>query len=320
MRLTVCCGSLRRLPAGFAALLLLVPGIFPAAWAQTPTATEIRQSWLKHAARAQLHRWFQVYERPASGIDNALDALSETFFFTADGDGSRGRDAYRDRLATIPEHWQNASIVNASTVRVLDEFSLEMDAEVTFLNQGMRSDGSVRAAELAFETRLERGDEILPVFNQIAIEQTSEGTPAGYQDAYARNRLLSLVHYFFAVIEHPAHDPQPAFELLARSFRLELANGSINSYPTFAAWLRGPAARATASSYRLNDFTFDTLAEDERYVLGIEVDWYALQPDGTRLHGRNWQSWTVVNDVSERFARIESIEEDVLEPLAVSGD
>jgi hypothetical protein len=38
---------------------------------------EIRQSYLKHAAIAQLHRWYQGYENRTCPLENQLDILKE---------------------------------------------------------------------------------------------------------------------------------------------------------------------------------------------------------------------------------------------------
>ena len=37
------------------------------------TESDIRNGFREHAAMAQFHRWFQLYERPAGGIAIAMD-------------------------------------------------------------------------------------------------------------------------------------------------------------------------------------------------------------------------------------------------------
>lgn len=280
------------------------------------TDTDIHQGWLKHAARAQLYRWSQIHEHRTGGIDNALDTLSADVFVKTKDNTSRGRQAYAGHIESLPDDRQTASIVNASQVSVLDDQSLAMAAEITRLDADLRQTGIVRSSTLSFQSRLERDESILPIFNQIEIGPAAQREASTFEDTYAQNRLLSLVHYFLAGIEHPDHDPEPLGELLARSFRLDLSSGSVTSYPAFAAWLRGPASQVVAGTHKFDGFTFDTLAEDERYVLSMEVDWLGLRADGTRLSGKTRQIWTVTNETTDRFARIESIDEEVLEPVA----
>ena len=282
------------------------------------TETEIREGWIEHAALAQLHRWYQLYERPASGIDNALDILAEDVVVSSGLGEARGHAAYAERVARLPDTWRNSHTVESSEVRIGDD-RIELDARVTYLNVGMAEGGAVRRAGLDYETVLERTEAILPVFASITIGQRSEDVAEGYVDAYAANRLSSLVHYYLAVIEHPGRDPEPMRELLAEGFSLNFSSGAITDFDGFAAWLAGPGSQVVASTHRISNLTHETLAEDERYRLSVDFDWEGILPDGTIMTARTRHDWTVSNDVTERFARIESVDVEVLEPFAPKG-
>jgi hypothetical protein len=39
------------------------------------TPTDIQQSAVKHAVMAQMHRWYQSYEKAQTSIDNQIDAV-----------------------------------------------------------------------------------------------------------------------------------------------------------------------------------------------------------------------------------------------------
>ena len=309
----------RSAPVAVASVLALCHSLSGAA-DMTMTEADIRGGWIEHAARAQLHRWYQLYERPAGGIDNALDLLADDVVVRSGLGEARGHEAYAARVAQLPASWRNAHTVESSELRVRDDGGLELDARVTYLNAGMREDGGVRRAELDYATVLERGDGILPRFARVEIAQRSEGEADAYVDAYAVNRLLSLVHYYLAIIEHPDHDPEPMRELLGEGFTLNFSSGPITDFEGFAAWLAGPGSQVVASRHALENFTHETLDEDTRYRLGVDFDWAGILPDGTVVEAKTRHRWTVTNDVEERFARIESVDVEVLEPFAPRAD
>ncbi|UWQ18251.1 TetR/AcrR family transcriptional regulator [Jannaschia sp. M317] len=89
-------------------------------------------------------------------------------------------------------------------------------------------------------------------------------------------------------------------------------------YLTFKAWLAGPASQVGASTHVLGNFA----AEDTgagTYRLTMNFDWEGILPDGNELVTKTRHIWTVENDGAERFARIKTIDVDVLEPFRPCG-
>jgi len=65
----------------------------------------------------------------------------------------------------------------------------------------------------------------------------------------------------------------------------------------------------------IENLEHETLEEDRRYRLSVEFDWSGILPDDTTMLARTRHIWEVVDDVSERFARIVSVDVEVLEPF-----
>jgi len=279
------------------------------------TDADIRAGWLEHAARAQLHRWYQVYERPAGGIDNALDILAEDVVVNSGLGTATGHDEYASRVAQLPATWRNSHVVESSIVEVGDGERLTLTADVTYRNAGMLESGAVRVAGLDYVMEMRKGDATLPLLTRVEIGQREDGETETFADAYAENRLLSLVHYYLALIEDPARDPEPMRELLGPNFSLNFSSGAITSFDDFSAWLAGPGSQVTASTHLIENFSHETLDEDRHYRLSVDFDWSGILPDGTTMVARTRHVWTVINDVTERFARIENVDVEVLEPF-----
>lgn len=283
------------------------------------TQDQVRKGYLEHAALAQLHRWYQVYERPEGGIENALDILAQDVIVKSSLGEAKGHDAYKARVANLPKDWKNAHFVESSDIEINDDGSMTLKANITYLNQGMRPDGEVRTADLKYSMALVPGTDVLPKFTQIEISQLAEGETDEMRDAYGENRLLSLVHYWLALIEDPSRNPEPAREILADDFNLNFSSGTISDFDGFKQWLAGPGSQVAASTHIIDNFTYEDLGNDE-YKLTVDFDWTGILPDGNEMVAKTRHSWRVTNDVNERFARIKSIDVEVIEPFAPKSE
>ena len=120
------------------------------------------------------------------------------------------------------------------------------------------------------------------------------------------NRILSLVHYFTSLVEDPRRDPIPFREVLAEGFRLHYVEPPIDSFEALAAWVAGPLSSVVASTHAISDLVATRL-HDSEYSATLAMHSVALFPDGSGIESRNTQAWTIVDDGSERFARIRQI-------------
>jgi ketosteroid isomerase-like protein len=182
---------------------------------------------------AQYHRWYQFYERSEGGVENALDILAEDVVVISGLGTANGHDQYAERVMQLPTTWQNAHDVRDVQVTVNEDGTMALTADITYLNAGLMEDGGIRTADLTYTMALIPTDGVLPVFTEITIAQNSVGTADEFVDAYAKNRVLSLVHYWLALIEDPTRNPEPVREILADDFALNFSSGAITDFAGF---------------------------------------------------------------------------------------
>ena len=279
----------------------------------------VHQGYIRHAAMAQLHRWFQFYERPDKSLENQLDILSETVRLKSGLGEATGHDAYRERLKAIPETWLNAHFVGVPDFEIAENGAIGLNVGVRYLNQGMLPDGAVRVADLSYTTKLAPTETVLPKFTSIEIRENSVAdensvTNSGtFSPAYAENRLASLMHYWLAIIEDPARDPEPVREILADEFSLNFSIGGITDFEGFRDWLAGPGSQISASTYAIKNLSHEELG-DNVYRLSAGLDWQGILPDGREVEANTRHVWIVVDDPSERFARIKQVDVEAIRP------
>jgi hypothetical protein len=266
---------------------------------------------------AQLHRWYLIYEEPKTGIASQLDILATDVTVKSGLGELTGHPAYEARVAQLPAAWQNAHHIKSADIAIAP-VSVALNAEVTYLNRGMLPDGQVRSAELTYSTLLTPTDGVLPRFKKLEITQNSEGKAAAFKSEYAENRLLSLVHYWLALIEDPRRDPEPFREILADGFQLNFSSGAISSFKAFKAWLAGPGSQVSASTHELSNFSCAQTGPDT-FSLSVDFEWEGILPDGKEMTARTRHRWAVENDPAERFGRIRTVDVEVLEPFEMKG-
>lgn len=284
------------------------------ALADDMTPTQIKNGYLEHGALAQYRRWYQVYERAEGGIENALDILAEDVVVTSGLGTAKGLEKYAQRVSQLPQSWQNAHQVRDVQVSINEDGSMALTADITYLNAGLLEDGGIRTADLTYTMALAPTESVLPKFTEITISQNSDGTADKFVDAYAENRLRSLVHYWLALIEDPSRNPEPVREILADGFALNFSSGAITDFAGFEAWLAGPGSQVAASTHVISEFSVMENA-DGTYGMTVDFDWAGILPDGKEMVAKTRHTWTVTNDVTERFARIKTLDVEVLEPL-----
>jgi hypothetical protein len=276
---------------------------------------KIEDGYIYHASMAQLHRWYIGYESPAYGIANQLDILDEDIIVKSGLGEARGHVAYAERVQKLPASWQNAHHVKSAEFMRAGDGVIKLHVNITYLNKGLLKNGVVRTAELIYAAELRPTEAALPKFARIDITQESEGTAPAFTSAYAENRLLSLVHYWLALIEDPARNPEPVLEILADGFVLNFSSGAISSFDGFKRWLAGPGSQVKASTHAISNFTHETVSDDT-YKLTVDFDWEGILPNDDRLVSVTRHRWTVLDNSTQRFARIRQMDVELLRPFA----
>ncbi len=282
------------------------------------TNTDVRTGFQEHAALAQFYRWYQLYERPAGGIDNALDILAPDVTVTSGLGTATGHDEYAARIAQLPDTWRNAHHVKSTRIEHGDGGKMTLAANIVYQNQGMLPDGAVREADLTYTVDLVPTDGLLPLLSRVTIAQDSETSADTFVDAYAENRMRSLVHHWLAIIEDPARDPEPAREIFADEFSLNFSSGKITDFEGFATWLRGPGSQVAANTHSISNFFAKQIGEDT-YEVSVEFDCVGILPSGDEMTAKTRHRWAVSNDVTERFARIKTVDVEVLEDFRLKA-
>jgi hypothetical protein len=276
--------------------------------------TFIREGYLRHAAMAQAHRWFQIYENSETTLANQLDILTEDVRLKSGLGEGVGHAAYTQRISQLPETWKNAHRINDADFNIDDRRNIGLTLNVTYFNLGMKPDGTVRSADLTYQTKLNSSGTLLPKFSDIEIMQLSEGAAPQFIEAYPENRLFSLVNYWLAIIEDPRRDPEPAREVLTDGFKLNFPSCLISDFDGFKFWLAGPGSQVSASTHEVSNFSHK-MVSSENYELMVDFDWLGILPDGKELIAKTRHTWNVTDNPKERFTRIKTIDVELLLPF-----
>ncbi len=279
------------------------------------STSEVKQGYIEHASLAQLYRWYQYYENNDASIDNQLDILDQDIYVKSGLGEGTGHAVYLERVKNIPTTWKNAHDVKQTNVSINDDGSINMSVDITYLNQGILPDGNVRSADLHYTTTLRPSKNVLPVFTKIVIEQKGDGVAPAFVPIYGENRIKSLVHYWLALIEDPARNVEPFAEILADGFELNFSSGPITDMAGFEQWFRGPASSVAASTHKISQFSQSQNA-DGSYTVSMDFDWQGILPNDQQMVAKTRHQWVVVDNPSERFARIKQVNVELLQPFS----
>ncbi len=139
------------------------------------------------------------------------------------------------------------------------------------------------------------------------------GERAGFRENAAHAKARAVVHRWLAGIERSVRSVDEVAPLFAESFTITFTSGPITSLDGIAAWLDGPPATMEATRHVLHDVTVEPLGDD-RYAVGMEMEWDGLRPDGRRMTARTRHDWQMV-DVGGAM-KIMTVDVEILEPFA----
>lgn len=267
---------------------------------------QLRESYRKHAVRAQLHRWWQHYENPEAGLQNQLDVLDENIVVQSIAGDAHGHDEFAEAVLQLPSDWQNGHLLTNCTVDLDDDDGISLSVDLDYYNVGMLPDDGVSKSTVSYIAEMQPTDQILPKFTKISITQNDQKAVTEFRDAFVENRMRSLVHYFTALVENPARDPEPFREVLTSQFSFHYTDDPINTVEKLTAWVTGPLSSVIASEHVINEVKIEPLGAS-RYALTVKMKSQAMFPDKSGIISKNNQTWTVHDTLSDRFPRIEKI-------------
>lgn len=230
---------------------------------------QLHDSFIRHAARAQLYRYLDYAARPQAAGAVLLDILADDAPVTS---------------FTVPEP------VSADD---LNDCSINVGNDDTVAVAG--TGASLRAT-------LRRGREFLPRLTEIAI-----GAGASGRAGSAAHRARSTVHYFIALVENPARDPEPFREILADAFSLHYTAEPLTEFDAVRSWVTGRLASVVASEHDIHSIVVKDNGKGY-YNAEVTMKSQALFPDGSGAISCNTQHWTMTDDpANDRFPRVTEI-------------
>lgn len=276
----------------------------------------IKSTKNKHAALTQFYRWYQLYEGDLSDvrINNQMDILSDDVLIKSAAGEMKGSANYPARLAMY-KGWKNAHHVQNVDVVEREDGTTNLEADIIY--QNIQPTGEENKYTLHYSTFLKKtGDNLLPIFTELNLMPTGQLEPTPFDDAYAENRMMSLMHYWILNMEQLDGNVTPFEELLTSEFLLNFSTTSaLSSIEGLQKWLQTVPTSLKLSSHNPQNFKVKTVAENT-YELEVDFVWRGVTKDDKALKGTTHHKWLIVDDPNERFARIKRA--DVTQTEALS--
>ena len=276
---------------------------------------EIRQGYILNAATAQLHRQWTYYENPETPASQILSTLNDDVIITTPAGTTNSAAEFAAALEKSERRFENGHDLQSVSVSVGDGNTIRMMATANYVIPG--EDGQSTARKVSYSASLGSlplND--LPLFDSMDVTIGEAVDVPSLEDAYAHNRMRSLVNYYNSLVENPARDPEPFKAVFASEFELDFgAASTISTFEQFEQWLAGPASSVAASKHVIDRFKL-VKREGSDYYLEIDFSWRGILANGVGLAGKTRHQWLVEDDPTEAFARIKSVAVSFLEPIA----
>ncbi|QDL55568.1 hypothetical protein [Rhodoferax aquaticus] len=270
-----------------------------------------------HAALAQYYRWYQVYEVPftPARIANQKDILSDDIEIISQMGTSKGKAGLEDRLKVFAG-WKNAHHVQNTQVRRTAQGQLQLEADIVY--QNIRPDDSKFSYTLHYSTLLSPRAQDLPVFERLELTPTGEVKEFKFEPAYAQNRARSLMHYWLYLVETSHQDSGKFLEILAPNFALQLSDQTrISTLAQLTQWLASIPSRIQSSTHAYKNLQVTALS-DGTIRVSVDFDWRGINLVGQQMVGATHHEWLLINNMDERFARIQSMQVTMLTPFQLA--
>ena len=266
----------------------------------------VRSSFLEQAKLAQAHSWLALGLPGFETSGRFKELQANSFEIVFEGDDALAESAVSQR--------EMHHLLRSATLD--DLWTLEGDDRL--LVKGVISDPSTRDAYRNVDVRFVFVNEpaLAPHISKIEIAISGLGEKPTVPADLIKSRLLSTNHRWHALVEDPNRTPEPFKELLGERFRMEFGHGSVNSYEELRQWVYGSASSVNASRHDMVSVTWCGLSDNE-YEAVFVLDWLGLNRDDKMMTAKTKHTWTMSDDPSERYPRIQHMDVQFLEPFAV---
>ncbi len=273
----------------------------------TQRKQSLRPTSLEHAAKVQLYRWYQLFERDYE-VENShqLELLDNDVIIKTFGGEIRGRKNFPKEL----EHSGNevkAHHVENIQFQTNSEGPTALDAEVTY--QRLQADGIEKSYSVRYKTELSQDKGMLPRFTRLDFSTKDALQHQPFQDAYPSNRAKALVHYWLLLIERNEKDKKIYSDILADDFMMDLGNGVfITSVDDLQTWINSTYDQLKMSCHNPENFSVQPILNN-KFEVYLDLAWHRLTD--TNLHRKTVTRyrWIIQDNPKDRFARIQWISE-----------
>jgi hypothetical protein len=120
------------------------------------------------------------------------------------------------------------------------------------------------------------------------------------------HRLRSLAHHWVYLIDRNDGDGTAFADLFATQFELQWQPSGMRTLAEFSTWYLGESRRLLRSSHTIASFHYQAISAG-RYHVELELQWcgFTSAHPETEFEETTLHEWTVADDPSDRFARIE---------------
>jgi len=273
---------------------------------------------MAHAALAQYHRWYQIYERDFNEqrIQNQLSILSDNVLIESQAGVTSGKDNYRTRLDAF-RGWRNAHNIRQTAVQVEPEGVLRLTAKILYQNVRSGNDGKEvsDAYNIDYQMFLKAAEETgkLPLITHVKLQPEGKVEPVPpFDDAYAMNRAKSLMYYWLFLIGTKSLTSQILEALIGTNFCANFKK-SFQVIPTrnvkdatevvefYSEVFRG----VTKLHREPLNFTAELLADGKTIDVHFDVIEVGVMVSGDHYRKETHHHWMLSNNPDEPFPRFE---------------
>jgi hypothetical protein len=275
---------------------------------------------LTHAALAQYHRWYQVYEVPFTKmrIDNQKDILADDVEITTSAGTMKGKAGVEDRLK-VYEGWLNAHHIQQTKVVLLPDGKISLEADIIY--QNIRPDQSKFSYTIHYSTELQSQENNLPLFTKVQLKPTGEIKEFQFEAAYPENRSKSFMHYWLYLMETQKGKSDKFKELLAKNFSLQLSSGQIvEDFGKFDAWFKSINEQVSTTTHSHKNFSVVDNNKDSTFSVSVDFDWKGINLKNENLIAETHHEWLLENNMDDRFAKMRTMKVSIIRPFQVPTD
>ena len=151
----------------------------------------------------------------------------------------------------------------------------------------------------------------LPRFTEIVIDDSEISIPQMYEQfisSYPEHRIKNLVYYFCNLFDSKLPSAEGFKDIFTNDIDIELPGRKCSSFEDFNNWFRERPAQMIKSKHILDSLSINSIMSNT-YQVTLEFSWSGVSqhhPE-TPLATRTLHQWTVIDNSSESFARIQAL-------------